>query len=259
MTSLTFGDWRKTHSSIENNIVTIGGEGSRWGKLITRWNEKKGPENILFHQCAFVLDLQTGDMYLDCNEDKIWRKCVALCFARPLIGTAKTFYHLSLPISIPVEIFKSLWEGALKEHSFYQITYSAWISVVNNITDIVRTPIYSVAMTVIAIQAVVIGLYDPIKLYDLREQAGRLENALNRGKESMWTCAPCFQPLHNLMSIHASSHQKDDTEYEDDPTLIGCNNLTRNYVKFMRKNRNIFTNCGRFLPPDVAYISPSMT
>lgn len=256
MNLLTFDDWRKTHSYIEQKIAPIKESESRWGRLMTQWNEKKSPENILFHRCAFALDLRTGDLYLDCSESKIWRKCVALCFARPLIGTAKTFYHLCLPISIPLEIFKAVWEGVQEKHSFYQITSSARIRVVNNTTDIVRTPLYTVALTIMSIQAVVVGLYSPVRLYDLRKEAGRLENALNRGIESMWTCVPCFQPIHHLMQIHEFSHYKEDTEYDEEPTLIGCNNLTRSYVKFMRQNRNIFTNCAMLLPPNTTYISP---
>lgn len=258
MTSLTFHDWRKIHPYMEEKIVNIAETKSHWGRLMTQWKEKKGSENILFHQCAFALDLRTGELYLDCNENLIWRKCVALCFARPLIGIAKTFYHLCLPISIPVEIFKAIRQGIQEKHSFSQISYAVWINVFNNISDMIRTPLYAVTLTIISIQAVVIGLYAPIKLYDLREQAGRLENALNRGKETMWTCAPCFQPLCHLMDIHNDHYQKEDTEYDTEPTLIGCNNLARNYVKFMRKNRNIFSNYGMLLPADATYTSPAI-
>jgi hypothetical protein len=160
-----------------------------------------------------------------------------------------------LPVSIPLEIFKAIMTGIHQNQSAYEINLAAWINVKYNFVDIVRTPLYTTAMLVVTVSAVIIGPFAPHKLYDLRALAGRLEIALNRGQDSLWNLAPCFQPIDNLMEIHHQNKKKADTEYDDEATLQGCNNLARSYIKFRRENRNIFNDCGMLLPEGKVYIS----
>lgn len=253
--NISFNEWRDENAFVEDDILYTEGKNCRWGRFTMRWNEKKEADNIISHLCAFTLDLHSGDLYLDCSKSKIWAKFVVLSFTRPLFGIIKTAYHVCLPISLPIEIFKAIIVGISQHQSAREITQAAWINIKHNIADIIRTPLYTVALTVVTISAVIIGLFSSYRLYDLRAVAGHLEIALNRGQDNFWTLAPCFQPLDNLMTIHNQNYKKADTEYDDEETLQGCNNLARSYVNFRRKNRNIFNDCGMLQPKDQAYIS----
>lgn len=170
--------------------------------------------------------------------------------ARPFFGLIKTAYHLCLPFSIPVEIFKAIMEGKQRNESASEIATAAWRNVKHSLADIIRTPLYTIAMTIVHLAAVCIGLFAPHKLYDLRELAGRLENALNRGEDNWWTLAPCFQPIGNLMNIHKAKYQKEDTEYEEEPVLHGFNNLARAYI---RNKRDYLCHACFDLEPYISY------
>lgn len=255
MKSELFQNWRKDNPFIEDYFFYPEGEDCHWGRVKANWNEKREQGKDLSHLCAFTIDLQTGDIYLDCSKRKIWAKCLLLSAARPLYGLVKTVYHLVAPLSIPIEIFKAIVEGRERQQSSSEIAAAAWRNVKNSLTDIIRTPFYTIAMMIVTLAGIIIGFFAPHKLYDIRALAGRLERDLNRGQENLWTIARCFQPLNNLMDIHKKNYKTLDTEYEDDPTLQGLNNLARSYVNFMRKNRNPFDHCGALQPKNVPFTS----
>jgi hypothetical protein len=80
--------------------------------------------------------------------------------------------------------------------------------------DIVRTPIYGIVLTALAIVGLILGLFDSEKIYDLRLFMGKIEQSLNRGeKHTEWTLAPCFQPgdLNNIDTIWGKTEFKDTT------------------------------------------------
>lgn len=252
-----FQNWREDNPFIEDYFFYPDGKECGWCRIKAHWHEKKEDGRDLFHLCAFAIDLQTGDVYLDCSKRKIWAKCVVLTLGRPLCGLAKTIYHLFAPISIPVEIFRAMSLGREQGKSSSEIAAMAWHSVKNSLADIIRTPLYTIAIIIVTLAGTIIGPFAPHKLYDIRALAGRLESDLNRGKQNDWTIAPCFQPIDNLMKIHEENYKKTDTRYEDDSTLQGLNNLARKYVKFMRSNRVPLNNCGMLLPEDVPFVSPT--
>lgn len=255
--TITFQNWRKTHPFIEDYLIYPDNKDKncRWARIQANWKEQKTGGKNLSHLCAFTIDLNSGDIYLDCRKRKIWAKCAALTIGRPIFGITKTMYHLALPLSIPIEIYKSVIEDLQKKMSANQILKNSLRSIKHNLTDIIRTPLYSLAMTIVTLSAVIIGPFAPSKLYDLRARVGRLENKLNRGEDSIWNRAPCFQPLENLMHIHHLQYVKKDTQYEDEPSLHGLNNLARSYVKFRRTNRNLFNDCACLQSQDKAYVS----
>lgn len=255
MSQTTFQNWRLKNPFIESHLFYPEGQKCRWGRIRARWIEKGSDGKNLTHLCAFLFDLQTGDIYLDCRKQKIYAKFVVLSLSRPFFGLTKTVYHLFLPISIPLEIFKAVFNGIQQNHSFKEIAEESLCNVKHNIVDIARTPIYTIALTIVSITAVIIGPFAPNKLYDLRALAGRLEKALNRGTENFWMAAPCFQPLNNVMNIHHQDYTKSNTEYDAEPTLHGLNNLVRSYVKFRRNNRNLFNDCGRLQSKNSPFIS----
>lgn len=251
-----FKEWRDTHPLIETDLRFPNGDDSGWGRINAKWHEKHDGIDLT-HICAFTLDLQTGDIFLDCTKQKIWTKCLLLTLGRPLFGLLKTTYHLILPISIPVEIFNAIYGGITNSESAITIASNVGIRVWHNVLDIVRTPLYTVVLTVITLAAVIVGPFAPRNLFELRALAGRVENALTRG-EDFWTLAPCFQPIANLMTIEdEEKYVKNDTEYDPDEVLHRLNNLARSYVNYRRSNRNPFDDYGRLHKDDVAYISPA--
>ena len=87
-----------------------------------------------------------------------------------------------------------------------------------HLTDIVRTPIYGVALTVLAVVGFILGLFGSEKIYDLRLLMGKIEQSLNWGKpHTTWTLAPCFQPSDlNQIDTIWGSRSFDDTSYPND-------------------------------------------
>lgn len=256
MTQIHFQTWKNAHPAIDPLLHYPEGSCCGWARIHATWDEKKG-SHLLHHTCAFALDFQSGDIYTDCSKKKIWIKCLFLTVGYPFLGIAKTIYHLALPISIPLEIFKVIYEGFGQE-SAKILGKKAVIKVGHNMADIFRTPVYSIAMAIVVLAGVIIGPFAPKRLYDLRALAGKIENSLNRGEETFWTRAPCFQPLANIMTIDSENYVKPDTQYDSDPVLHGLNNLVRSYVKYRRKNINLFDDFGRTLHLDATYISPAI-
>lgn len=261
MQPLNFTDWRKTHPFIEDYIFYPEGK-SRWARIVVPWHEcvqNEQGQNIkdIYHKCAFCLDLFTGNVYLDCRKRKIWAKCAAVTINTPLIGLTKTLYHLALPFSVPIEIFQTIRAGLQQEHSKKQITYEVLRDVGRSVADVIRTPLYTVALTIVALAAVCIGIFVPYQLYQFRSSFEYLENALNWNKRGLsWNMVPCFHLLSNVMCIDkAYPYTKPDTLYDQNPTLKGFNNLARSNVKFRRRGYNIFNDCCLKLNPHKPYVS----
>ncbi len=247
----SFNTWHLNNSSILNSLLYREAEDSRWAKCKGIWKEKKG-EKILQHTCLFTCDLSNGNLYTDCTVLTIWKKCFCLSVLRPFVGVGKTAYHVFFPISIPLEIYKAYQEK--KGASFKDFIQTAEEKIKNSLFDIFRTPLYTLALTIISVAAVIIGPFTPSKLYEFRKFYGHLEQELNRG-DPEWTCAPCFQPIENLMNVDQWNLEKEDTEYELDPIDKGLNNLTRGYVKFKRKNCDLF-QCRFPVGEESVYESP---
>ncbi len=261
MQALTFTDWRKTHPFIEDYIFYPDGK-SRWARLVVPWheciyNEQGQKIKDIYHKCAFSLDLFTGNIYLDCRKRKIWMKCAALTIGTPLLGYLKTLYHLFFPLSIPLEIFKTVQHGLQQQHTKKQIAYEVLRDVARNTVDAIRTPLYTVALTIVALAAVCIGIFVPYQLYQFRWIFENIENNLNWNKNELaWNMVPCFHFYNNVMSIGQDySYTKADTVYDQNPTLKGLNNLARANVKFRRRGYNIFNDCCLKLDPNKPYIS----
>ncbi len=251
-----FKEWIDNHPFIKDELFYPEGKACRWGRLIARWNERQD-EKTLKHRCAFIFDLSTGNVYQDCGKSKIWIKCVCLTLAYPTIGFIKTLYHLILPISIPIEIIQVMSKGMGKGHSVQKIAHKACRNVVRSLADSIRTPLYTISLSIVSIAAVIMGLLVPRKLYDLRALAGRLEKTLHwKKKYTPWMVASCFQTMINIQEIHQYDEKEADTDYDDNPTLHGLNNLARAYVRYRRRECNLFNDCGQLLDHKTPYRSP---
>jgi hypothetical protein len=252
-----FKQWRLENPLIEELFFYPEGKDFRYGRIAAKWVERK-EEKDLTHICAFAFDFYNGDILEDCRKRKIWIKCLLLNMGYPLAGFNKTLYHALLPLSIPVEIFKGVQEGIQHNDAPKQIAAKVLRNMARNIADIIRTPLYTIALTIVTLSATIIGIFAPRKLYQLRALAGRIELTLNWGdKESPWILANCFQPIFNIQEIHLHFDKNNgDTFYEiDNPNRRSLNNLARAYVNYWRRNRNPFNNYFRLLNDQTPYIS----
>ena len=205
MDRLDFKQWLQLHPSLENRIIK---ENSKWGRIVTEWTEKKADGTNVTHLFAISINLKTGDCYLDCRRRKIWAKQAILVLARPLQGGLKTLYHLSM-IPVAYEIFQGL-----KGHQSAKKTLK---NVGKSVADIVRTPVYTIAMMIVGLAAVAIIPLSPNTAYDFRVWHGKLEQRLFWGeKHTDFTVAICFQSIFNVIEFESDdgfAARRKDTEY----------------------------------------------
>ena len=173
-----FKQWRAENPFIEEIFLYPDGRDFCYGRIIAKWIERKEGKDLT-HICTFAFDFYNGDIFEDGRKRKIWTKCLLLNMGYPLAGFRKTLYHLILPLSIPVEIFRAVQEGIQHNDSPKQIAAKILRNVARNMADIIRTPLYTLALTVVTLSATIIGFFASRKLYTLRALAGRIELSLN--------------------------------------------------------------------------------
>lgn len=194
-----------------------------------------------------IINTKTGDLYIDCRRRKIFVKQVAALFIRPLhTCLAKTLWEIA---SLIPRLLLNTYDLAQREISF--ITFAA--RTVTAFTDIVRTPLYGIALTVCHLFSIALGLLAPTTLYYTREITGNLELAHLRkksifdrdGNPRSWALVGCFTPLGNLLAEGSS------------PEEISSNlqNFAKSQIKFRRRTNAIFNDCGLILPKGASYLS----
>lgn len=250
-------------------IVKTEGESSKWGRVLCKWNEKKTNHEHIY---SALINLQTGDIFLDCTKKKIYAKFIAHTALRPFHIAFKTLYHLAIPISIPHLIYQTISEGKKEDSSIgkkklsnKEIAKNCLDRTVKSLADIVRTPAYGVALMVVSVAALIIGPLNikGVTLYDLREIAGHLVQALYRnGPEAKKDLFICFQAFKNLKTI-----KKDDNiNPEEDNTLYPPHasdtkekliDFASANIYFRRKHYAIFNNPFGKLDRKVRYVSAS--
>jgi len=170
------------------------------------WTELNGNTNSY----PVYLNRETNEYFDGDRIALITAKCAELIFARPLHTACKTAYHL-LALRNPSTALKHL-------------------------ADVVRTPIYGILLTALAIVGLVLGLFGSDKIYDLRLLMGKIEQSLNWGeKQTSWTLAPCFQPevLDKINETWGVQDFSKDTLYENGER--GKSNYAR--AKIIHKRR----------------------
>lgn len=222
--SVEFENWKKNHPRIVNNYFTYpNGKNCRWGRVRCKWLKKGCNGQGIPHVINSCIDMKTGEIYFDDNKRTIYGKFCLLSVGRPLHGIVKTLYHASL-FGVAHEIFKPI-KGQQSKNKRLK-------NVVKSLVDIVRTPIYTIALTILSIAAVIIGPLRPTLLYDLRALAGKIEKSLVRGERyNGFILAPCFQVRVNIMDVgikYYNTDRSDDTIYSsEDKTVRGLSNLAR--------------------------------
>lgn len=214
----TFNKWLADHPEVQNQIQTPYGKNARWGRLVCKWSKKKG-ESEITHIFAACINLQNGDIYNDDEKKIIYVKTGLLVFARPLLNIfAKTLYHAGYEIS-RTAAGKQNKKTCLK-------------NCITHLADIIRTPLWSLAMTVVHLSALILTPIRPSLIYDFRKIAGKIDKDLLRGdNKSFWLYAPCFQPETNLQTLAKDFGKRMflDTIYADKGNTLqrGISNLAR--------------------------------
>ncbi|MCH9611799.1 MAG: hypothetical protein S4CHLAM102_02730 [Chlamydiia bacterium] len=195
------------------------------------WKEETSSGIRLVHVFRPMVSDQ-GDICNDNPKHMLGEKCSVLLLIRPIHTLAKTFFHLCLPLSLTVAILRAKKGDELK-------------ACVQTLADIVRTPVYGIALWVCAAVGLVLGIADSDHLFTLRLLAGRIEQHLNWGepKNAFWTLAPCFQPASHEDEFIATWGQRrySDTIYDHlTPRQCAEANLARAAFTSRRKKPILF-------------------
>jgi hypothetical protein len=199
----------------------------------------------MHHEVHDTINVETGEIFMDCSKSKIFRKHLALVFGRPVITIIKTLWHLS----IVGPLIPQLGDTLLGK----QTVVSLLKNTVYSLTDIVRTPLYGIAMTIIHIAALVLACIDSNSLYYTRDLAGWLERKMLRmdtnPKKNDWSISPCFSPFCNLAEKVKLAEEKNE------PLLSITQSIAQRGLKYARNVHDLFGNCW-FHPAGTTYISP---
>jgi hypothetical protein len=159
-------------------------------------------------------------------------------------------------------IYKTIKEAEMEKNLSKNETINRCLNnSFKSLVDIIRTPAYGVAMTIVSLASLVIGLASPKSLYTFRETIGKMIKALNRTEELCWhDLFACFQPLKNLTKMNKpTTSEHSDTQYQ--PDMTDCErrliHFARNNIRFRRENYNFFNNPFGKLNPNTHFISPS--
>ncbi len=260
---------------IENGqILHTEGEECKWGRLICIWNENKsiienGKEcpDQLIHIFAPTINKENGETYVDASKKIIYLKMACHSVYRPIETVIKTIYLACLPISLGVVITKTILkalknnkntEKPEKKLNNKQIAKLCLNNSLNSIADIVRTPVYGLAMTAVSIAALIIGPLAPKKLYDLQKMEGKLIQRYHRVQGQVFEDTfACFtpMPLSALVSEFGKRKFKDTIYPGNTKSDQAYANYARAFTKHFRKNRVIFVNPFHKYRENESYIS----
>jgi hypothetical protein len=195
--------------------------GTPWGRMHCQWDEtfKRTGDVYKKHHYVPVVNVHTGEVYDDCSKFHIYVHMVVHTALRPVQILGKTIYHLCLPISIPHTIYKTIMEELYlnecrdkeEQTSYCYLMGKCVRKTLQCPLDIVRTPIYGVAMTALSLVAVI---YAPIQgvvstatslmtgsdsppsthLYDFRETIAKIQRLLYWGSDDV-DCLDFLQPI----------------------------------------------------------------
>lgn len=229
----------------ENIVKTEG----KWVHLNCPWKRiaTEGDKNIKYDDrkigyvaisCYLNINAETLKVYNNDDHVDLALKFSALTFGTSVFLIAKTIYHLLFPISLSYQICKTVYEArkeALKNENAPEIDLTSRIIkiIAKNCIDIIRTPLYMIAMTITALLAVISAPFKHSLLYHGRVFYGELLMSLNWGeKTTIWTFAPCMQPLADLKNQNEQKmvYEEKDTLYDNVPRtkMHALNNLARN-------------------------------
>lgn len=184
------------------------------------------------HEYHATVNIKTGELYLDCRKRKIFVKHLVLSVLRPLNTCMMTIWHASIIAPLAVEILAVIRGN--------QSIRDLGINTAESLADIIRTPLYGLAITVVHVAAIILAPISPNSLYKTREIAGKLERKMLRVESILhadaWLVVHCFSPVSNI------SIRRPET-------------FAKQVISFRRNHSFIFNDCGKILPENKTYIS----
>ncbi len=235
------------------DITRPNGPKSKWAHITCHWKEisKKegGVVQYIDRKYPATINCESEKIYVSDKKLELVIKFCALIPGTSYYLLAKTIYHLLFPLSLAHQIYQTVKEvkaekaEAIKNGREAPNDLRSRIGkvILNNFIDIVRTPLYAVALTVVAIASLILAPIRPEILYEGRVIYGELLISLNRGnKNSLWTIAPCMQPLAALKKNEEKKfYVKADTFYDGEPgtKAHALNNLARRHLNLENKER----------------------
>jgi len=239
-----FSTWKKENPNWEQeyNIHSEEDGHSDYKRIwITFKDTYRDPESDTVYRFESTytptINTKTGEFYLDCRKRKIFAKFATFVFLRPLHTAAWTLYH-GLGIGVANQVIKTI-RGQ-------QSVKDGFKNSLRSLADIIRTPAYGIALSIIDIAAVAFAAFKPSSLYKMREISGKLEMSLRRVTDSFeapWMLAPCFAPLGKLRGNDSKKIQEN------------LNNFAESQVWFRRTHRAPFNDCMHLYPKNKSYHS----
>lgn len=219
--------WSNQEASI-TSLVTPCKKDSRWGVIRLNVTKKKdGKTTLIQRKYVICLDLQSdyiGNLYYADSKLAIYGKIFFSILSRPVHLLAKMVYHAAF-----IGFTRAIIKGIHKNKPIKEICKSA----VCNLVDIVRTPIFEVALVVISLAGLLAIPFNPMLAYDFRAAIGQLSHELYWGKKYhlFIDLTPCMRRRVNIMDLELNRQKiKDEYIYSDEsnPTLVALENNLKN-------------------------------
>lgn len=161
-----------------------------------------------------TINVKTGEIF---GHDEGYRSVIlikniaCLFFVRPLQIVTKTLWHLTIIGPLVRELDKL----HRKMQTFDQFKEK----MLDSFSDIVRTPIYGVALLAVHAGGIFCGIFYPNSLFYSRDLIGHLERSLLRkeilakddedvGFFAYNSMTPCFHPISHLMATRDTNLEK---------------------------------------------------
>lgn len=261
MKNLTYNEWKSTQPEIANSIIYREKDGpENWGVVLCKWKQYTlTKRKVLKHLYPPVINLNTGDVFIQQDRAEILLKFALQVLSRPIHIAFKTAFHALIPFSIPIQILLSIHNSWIKEGTNWkktrtnaQILNHCLKNSFRSLADIIRTPLYGIVLTIHSLAALIIIPFAWNKAYELMAKNGEIEKALNWNKiHRIGTLFNCFQPYFNIAEI-GEIWQGDlsDTKYTSgrmpptlqpkyNKTLRGLTNFARAQIRDMQKSEDI--------------------
>lgn len=212
-----FDTWRKGQPKEVINLVTPCKD-PRWGKI--HYESKRisiGVEKTSSSTYVICLDSKSeyaGNIYMGEPKHEIYVKIFCSAILRPVHMAGKFLYHATL-----IGVARVVLMGILEKKPAKQIGKS----VVRNLVDIVRTPIYETALLIVSLVALVVIPFSPKLTYDFRAALGSLSNELywSRRYEFGIDLTPCMRRRANVMDFEQRwQRTKKGVIYRDENNLV---------------------------------------
>ncbi|MBA3236900.1 MAG: hypothetical protein H0T62_00935 [Parachlamydiaceae bacterium] len=193
-----------------------------------------------------VINVETGEIFKGDERYSIYAKHIASLIGRPIHLCIKTLWHASIIGPVLYEL-KMLYTGEQTQDQFEE-------NIKNSFIDIIRTPLYGIAMLATQIAGIILGIFCPNVLYYTRDYVGRMERYLLRVEEldqeycsfsPYKSITPCFSPNSHFMRVRDVSRENFPIYSAINDFLENSDSFERNFLDFRLQPsdlQNINTN-----------------